>query len=342
MNQWQQREEEKARLQDLSVRELRKQAALKCVPLTHISAAVEKKDLIALILRAGPVLDHYGVSTGVKVHSADSIAKDIAAGVPNKPKKKKKKRKSSHSSSSSSSSRGRRKKRSKSRRRSRSRGRKRSKSREKKKKSRSRSPSLQMISAPLVVTAPKERAAATRKPAVVDLDEPEPAPALAITDSVSTVLVDPAPAAPPSAPEGPDFARAGMAAAAALGFDVLPKRTSNLPEAPAPGLRPSINALGSAPSNSLLPGGRVCIQYIINSKCELGNKCPDAHIIDPEEEMRVRARFKDQECHFGASCTRAGCLFRHPGERVEEGAFVPEGQQVRLKCTPHGMQLSYM
>lgn len=140
----------------------------------------------------------------------------------------------------------------------------------------------------------------------------------------------------------PTLAQRGMAAAAAMGFDVLPK-TPAKPTAPAEGLRPSINSAAPLPYGAaLMPGGRICIQYLCTSKCDLGGNCPEAHIIDPEEEMRVRARFKEQECHYGAQCTRPGCLFRHPGERFEEGHFIPEGQQVALRATPQGMVLDFM
>eukprot|EP00927_Polykrikos_kofoidii_P047741 TRINITY_DN4200_c0_g2_i1.p1 TRINITY_DN4200_c0_g2~~TRINITY_DN4200_c0_g2_i1.p1 ORF type:complete len:365 (+),score=63.02 TRINITY_DN4200_c0_g2_i1:193-1287(+) len=356
------KEDERWRLETLTVKELRRQAALKDVPLTHIGAAVEKQDLVTLILKAGPVLNHYDISCGVKIHSADSISKLSHVKV----KKKKKKRKSSTSSSKSSGSRtsrsrsrGRRKKRSKSRRRSRSRPKKRSRSRGKR-KSMSRSPSVQLISAPLAIAAPgaargtntqaatssaassasHAAAVAARKKRRAEKALALEAGALAITDEVTCTT--PASAVPKSR-AGPNVAEVGMAAAAKLGFDVLPKRQSQPQEAPAPGLRPSINSVTSTPYGAaMMPGGRVCIAYLCNSKCELGNKCPEAHIIDPDEEMRVRARFKDQECHYGASCTRVGCLFRHPGEQIEDGTFVPEGQQVMLKATPQGMQINYM
>lgn len=143
--------------------------------------------------------------------------------------------------------------------------------------------------------------------------------------------------------EKPNVAQAGMAAAAAMGFNVLPKAPAQAPAAPALGLRPTVNTAAQAPYGaSLVPGGRICIQYLCHARCDLGSNCPEAHIIDPEEEMRVRARFKDQECHFGAECTRHGCLFRHPGERLEDAQFQPEGQQMALRATAQGMQLSYM
>merc|ERR1711893_302752 len=100
-----------------------------------------------------------------------------------------------------------------------------------------------------------------------------------------------------------------------MGFQVLPKAPINL-EAPQIGLRPTINtnapgALGAAIQS--ISTGRVCVAYMMNSKCDLGSRCTEAHITDPEEEMRIRARFKQQDCHSGASCRRVGCLFRHPG-----------------------------
>eukprot|EP00913_Durusdinium_trenchii_P029882 g28001.t1 len=116
-------------------------------------------------------------------------------------------------------------------------------------------------------------------------------------------------------------AQAGVAAAAALGFDVLPKQSSFVPPtAPALGLRPSINAPIPLPANSNPTQSRVCVQYLCWARCDRGSNCPEAHIMDPEEEMRVRAKFKLQECNQGASCTRTSCLFRHPGEHVEEEA----------------------
>jgi len=124
-----------------------------------------------------------------------------------------------------------------------------------------------------------------------------------------------------------DTAQAGMAAAAALGFNVLPK-ASSVPEGPAPGLRPTINAGGSSGPTQMASvldkGMRVCTQYLNWARCDRGAACPEAHIVDPEEEMRVRAKFKLQMCNQGASCTRKSCLFRHPGEAVDE-AHVPSG-----------------
>ena len=110
---------------------------------------------------------------------------------------------------------------------------------------------------------------------------------------------------------------AGVAAAAALGFSVVPQqKQSALAAAPAEGLRPSLWSVPAA----LAPGKeqRVCVQFLCWARCKRGSSCPEAHIMDPEEEMRVRAKFKLQECNQGASCTKKTCLFRHPGERVEE------------------------
>jgi len=341
-------------LDKLSVKELRRQAALKNVPLQQIAAALEKTDLINLIVRAGPVMDHYDVSTGVKIHSAESIA---SAPPMVKKKKKKKKRRSSSSSDSQSGSHstrsrgGRRKKQGKGHRsRSRSRRRKRSKSR-RRAKTVSRSPSIQVIVptvGPHRASGPVMRAVPPPVAATPERSTPSVAAAAAAA-AVALPITDvssPATASTPGAPKkptDPTLAQAGMAAAAALGFDVLPKAPSTGPAAPAAGLRPSINTVTPAPYGaSYMPGGRVCIQYLCTSRCDLGGNCPEAHIIDPEEEMRVRARFKEQECHYGAQCTRAGCLFRHPGEKFEEGNLVPEGQQVTLKVTPHGMALDFM
>merc|ERR1719433_2547188 len=130
-----------------------------------------------------------------------------------------------------------------------------------------------------------------------------------------------------------------MAAAAAMGFSVVPKASHTL-TAPAPGLRPSVNAAAARPSvgGAEIAIGRICIAYLCNASCQLGANCPEAHITDPEEEMCVRARFKEQECHFGAECTRHGCLFRHPGEKLEDSPFVPEGQQMALRATSQGVQ----
>merc|ERR1711924_59200 len=50
---------EREMLESMSVKELRRQAAMKNVPLTHISAAVERQELINLIIKAGPVTDKY-------------------------------------------------------------------------------------------------------------------------------------------------------------------------------------------------------------------------------------------------------------------------------------------
>jgi len=305
--------DEAARLYKLSVKELRRQAAIKNVPLTQISAAVEKRDLINLIVRAGPVLDTYDVQMGVKIHSASTIA-GTGKEKAQKKKKKKPRRKGRGSSSSSSCSSASRRSRGK-RRRKRSKSRRRSASRKEvrkaRPKSRSSSPSLTIITPPV--------------------GNLQPLPGLKAL---------PGPEAPGKAP--PTLAQRGMAAAAALGFDVLPKAPGRQPSAPAEGLRPSINSCAPVPyGTALAPGGRICIQYLCTSKCDLGGNCPEAHILDPEEEMRVRARFKEQECHYGAQCSRPGCLFRHPGERIEEGQFIPEGQQVALRATPQGMQLDF-
>mmetsp|Transcript_72178 Transcript_72178/g.222992 ORF Transcript_72178/g.222992 Transcript_72178/m.222992 type:complete len:332 (+) Transcript_72178:97-1092(+) len=326
-----------AHLKDLSVKELRRQAAVKNVPLTQIAAAVEKADLINLIVKAGPVLDTYDLHLGSKVHSATTIAERATTRVEKKkkPKAKKRKRRSSSSSGSSRSSHGRgpgrRAKKSPSKKRSPVR---KKRVRTQKSKSRSSSPSL------TIIVPPQAPAPASDLRAL-------PAPGAGSGPEVTIDLSGPAPPAASGKPgkpgDQPTIAQRGMAAAAALGFDVLPKAPASKPAAPAEGLRPTINSAAPVPYGaSLLPGGRICIQYLCTSKCDLGGNCPEAHIIDPEEEMRVRARFKEQECHYGAQCSRPGCLFRHPGERFEEGRFVPEGQQVTLRATPQGMQLDFM
>jgi len=325
------REAEKERLDDMSIRELRKLAALKDVPLTHISVALEKKDLITMIMRAGPSKNHYGVDDAVRVHSAESIAQGIRTGAfdkRNMKKKKKKKRKSSTSSSDSSKSR---KKKSKEE------VRKPNRIENKKEAARvlSRSPSVEMLDAPrLALPAPKRAKARAKKAAdkaVQDLDTLAlPAP------SVPATLIE-------DEPDIIDVAQAGMVAAAALGFNVLPIE-KELPMAPAIGLRPSINVGGGgAPTNVLFNGGRVCFNYIISAKCEYGSRCPDAHITDPEEEMRVRQKFKSMDCNAGAACMRQGCLFKHPGEAVDNEKYIPDGQQAVLKPGAGGsLQLSYL
>ncbi|CAE8636199.1 unnamed protein product, partial [Polarella glacialis] len=163
-------------LEKLSVRELRKQAAIKCVPLTHISSAIEKSDLIRLIIKAGPVLDQYDVNVGVKVYSAQTLA-DLAERPKgpkvkkDKDKKKKKKdkekdkdkKKKGASSSSESSSNKKKRKRSKSR-------------KGKKRKDASRSPSLTMMlpaDAPALINNP-EAAMAALLPAVRQFIAPAP------------------------------------------------------------------------------------------------------------------------------------------------------------------------
>mmetsp|Transcript_27667 Transcript_27667/g.51915 ORF Transcript_27667/g.51915 Transcript_27667/m.51915 type:complete len:410 (-) Transcript_27667:30-1259(-) len=391
-------------LEKLPVKELRRQAARKCVPLTLISTAVEKSDLINLIIKAGPVLDQYDVNVGVKVWTAEAIEshqpgtkpvrkdkdkksdknreKDKAKEAKEVPDKGKKKKKKKGSSGSEEASENKKKK-------------KRSKSRHKKgKKGTSRSPSLtMMLPAPPEVSAKKARRSpsltivvpgeaakrkavprkASRSPSltmmIADDDDvvvqEKPArvvqekPAKVVQEKTAKVnaeaamqaLLPPAKAAaapqkalptphpatavdvPSRKPPGADTAQAGVAAAAALGFDVLPKQSSYTSNAPAPGLRPSLNAPSAPPvagSNSL--GQRVCVQYLCFTRCDRGSNCPEAHIMDPEEEMRVRAKFKLQECNQGASCTRTSCLFRHPGERVEEATL--SGNQVLQKATP--------
>jgi len=327
---------ERIRLEKLSVKELRRQAAVKNVPLTQISAAVEKADLINLIIRAGPVLDTYDMQLGTKVHSATSIAEKTRDKTTKDKDKYRDKKKKRRRPSSSSSSRGRRRKRSKSRRRA-SPPKKRSKSR-KPSRSRSSSESLQMIIPPTVqMVVAKALPPVPRKPRVKSATGLKALPDIDLSETAPAVPPPPAPST-----DQPSIAQRGMAAAAALGFDVLPKAPGNKLSAPAEGLRPTINTAAPAPYGAALtPGSRICIQYLCTSKCDLGRNCPEAHIIDPEEEMRARARFKDQECHYGAQCTRPGCLFRHPGEKLEEGQFIPEGQQVSLRSTAQGMTLEF-
>eukprot|EP00929_Paragymnodinium_shiwhaense_P112131 TRINITY_DN80385_c0_g1_i1.p1 TRINITY_DN80385_c0_g1~~TRINITY_DN80385_c0_g1_i1.p1 ORF type:complete len:343 (+),score=131.24 TRINITY_DN80385_c0_g1_i1:101-1129(+) len=334
--------EERAKLDKLTIKELRRQAALSNVPLTHISAAVEKNDLIAMILKAGPALDHYDANTQTKVWSAESIARAANMPKPKKEKKKKKKEKKKKSSSSSSSSESDKKRK------------KRSRSEPKmitmqKKKARSRSSSLELVSAPLAIANQpaakrKQRPVEKAKPQVVSIDKT--LDDMMVTDLTDDVLALPAEATlhvqDEEAP--PDLLQVGKAAAAALGFDVNPKAPAPERQAPKPGLRPSINHLSSTtPFGSAIgPGARPCVAYLTNAKCDLGDKCPDAHIIDPEEEMRVRAKFKEMECHHGSSCSRPGCLYRHPGERVDNTVVsVAEGKQVTMTPTAQGMQLNY-
>mmetsp|Transcript_83113 Transcript_83113/g.258035 ORF Transcript_83113/g.258035 Transcript_83113/m.258035 type:complete len:286 (-) Transcript_83113:46-903(-) len=280
--------------------------------------------------------DETALEAEVEEEAEEEEVEAEAGGDPQaaqKKKKKKRRRRSSSSGSSSPSSR------------SRSRGRRRRKRSKtprppspgrpkKRSRSASSSPSLTIIVPPGAPQQPRRRGLRAL---------PAPGPAGAPAAGLKALPNIDTPGVAPAEPSGPTLAQKGMAAAAALGFDVLPKAPASKPSAPAEGLRPSINTAAPAPYGaSLMPGGRICIQYLCTSKCELGSNCPEAHIIDPDEEMRVRARFKEQECHYGAQCSRPGCLFRHPGEKVEEGQFVPEGQQVALRATAQGMQLEFM
>mmetsp|Transcript_159950 Transcript_159950/g.298412 ORF Transcript_159950/g.298412 Transcript_159950/m.298412 type:complete len:329 (-) Transcript_159950:59-1045(-) len=310
-------------LERLSVKELRKHAAIRNVPLTSIAAAVEKRDLINLILCAAPVLDQYDINGAPKVWNAESLA--AARG---RPKDKKKKKKHRSSSSSSSSSGGRKKK--------------------KKKKRRKRSPSITIITPPMKglpssLSAPvgvpsaaavKGAAAATAFMQLIDKPAPIVVPSAVSSAPKPLTYISEADKAAAKAKEA-SLAQKGMAAAAALGYDVLPKAAqSSLPAAPMEGLRPSVNPPGTGvPMGQYgLPNlKRVCTNYLISARCDLGANCPDAHILDPEEEMHIRAKFKQQECHFGASCTRAGCLFLHPGEKKEECNFIPAGSGVTMR-----------
>ncbi|CAJ1344863.1 unnamed protein product [Effrenium voratum] len=385
-------------LERLSVKELRLQALRKCVPLAQISAAIEKSDLIGLIVKAGPVLDQYDVSVGAKVWTAESIEshqpgkakkdkeKKSKKEKPKEPEKKKKKKGDGSSASEAQAP--------------------------KKSKRGRRSPSLTMMlpadapeqvanpEAAMKALLPPEPPAPAPKalpvkakdeaPAVIDDDDddavavvgtvPPPAPApgakaagkrrrrepVEVNDdeeeqekrrkekekkakekkekaerekerkereakekeekaAAERERGEPSSELPgeslglPQARRTANTAQVGVAAAAALGFDVLPKQSSFTSNAPAPGLRPSVNpAAAAAAAGANLQGHRVCVQYLCFTRCDKGSSCPEAHIMDPEEEMRVRAKFKLQECNQGAGCTRTSCLFRHPGERVEE------------------------
>jgi len=307
------------------------------------------------------VLDHYDTDAGSKVWSADTIAKQGYVKLKKDKKKKKREQRKSTSSGSSSGSSRKRKKRSKSRKRSRSRGRKKVEPVRQTinlnrpiRRVPSRSPSIELVCAPLSVrnsgvrepkSTPALRRAAARMcggKSAKALD----ANTLAITDLTSSCDSATVPTFVAEEVESVDIAQAGMAAAAALGFSVLPKPQKQQ-SAPAPGLRPSINSAQSVVAAASLGGaqvlaGRVCISYMISAKCELGSRCPDVHVVDPEEEMRIRARFKSQECQNGAACNRPGCLFRHPGEKFDGAAFIPEGQKVTLKSTVQGVQLVRM
>lgn len=343
-----------------SVKELRRQAALRNVPLTRIAAALEKQELIALILNAPPVRDQYNID-GPKVWDAESIAADALK--PKPPKKKKKKKKKGRSDSSSSKSSSSRHKKSK----------KHKHAIKQEQSVKQELPVKQEIQDRSALKRPRERdrsssvemmemVVPSKLPALPAVSEPSGAPTPPKprvrnranassslpppSDSVALVIADDDP--PPSGPSKPSrlpvpdtsVAEAGMAAAAALGFSVLPKapRASN---APAAGLRPSVTSASSQPLTSAYAQGRVCIEYLCKASCQLGANCPDVHIRDPEEEMRVRSRFKDQDCHFGAACTRSFCLYRHPGEQAEELTFVPEGQQVMLRSTSSGVVLDF-
>ena len=158
--------------------------------------------------------------------------------------------------------------------------------------------------------------------------------------------------------------KVGVAAARALGFDVLPKASAVQRLAPAPGLRPSINA--PLPTGNAKQA-RVCVSYLCWARCDRGAACPEAgassfrglldhlgvqslcvvcqaHIMDPEEEMLEpcshHLSFSSQACarkvqapgvQSGCELYTSGapdvrfrpfsgttCLFRHPGELVEE------------------------
>lgn len=318
---------ESFQLGKLTVKELRRQAALRNVPLTHISAAVEKQDLVNLILRARPVTDHYDICSSVKVHSAASIAEAQRSGVKQpKEKKVKKKKKRRRSTSSSNSSSGNRKKR------KRSRSLKAIKGRTKK----SRSPSVTMI-IPTITIGQKEKLVLE----IVDTST------VSIPSAINTPVAKASPAdiarakiaAATPKPDDPTLAQRGMAAASALGYDVLPKAPStSLKAAPGIGLRPSINSahvgagMGHVMNIQGLTNSRICTNYLTRSRCDMGANCPEAHITDPEEEMRVRAKFKTQECNKGASCQRRECLYRHPNEIAEEtAALVPAGRGFTLR-----------
>eukprot|EP00747_Dinoflagellata_sp_TGD_P207427 gnl/TRDRNA2_/TRDRNA2_81005_c0_seq1.p1 gnl/TRDRNA2_/TRDRNA2_81005_c0~~gnl/TRDRNA2_/TRDRNA2_81005_c0_seq1.p1 ORF type:complete len:303 (+),score=80.44 gnl/TRDRNA2_/TRDRNA2_81005_c0_seq1:105-1013(+) len=297
---------EAAMLSSMSVKELRRQAALRNVPLTQITTAVEKKDLIALIAQAPTVLDQYDISGG-KVHTAESISQMTYREKVERKKKQSKRARSS--SSSSSSSRHKKKKK-------------------KGKRKRSKSP----IAHPL----------RGKKPAIM-IDGPAEQEVLEIEEDDE-----------PPKPEavGGMIAQAGMAAAAALGFSVEPKQKKTggvVQTGAAQGLRPSIRAPEPVTgANSFVPNknkkyeGRICIAYLCTAQCQLGANCPDMHIVDPEEEMRTRARFKGQMCSFGSECTRSYCLYRHPGEKLEEHVAAPEGHSVTMKGTGSGMVLQFM
>lgn len=319
---------ERELLEKCSVKELRRQAALKNVPLTHISAAVERPELINLIIRAPPIHDKYDFKIGVKVHSAESIAqahkehaerkarKAEARARKDDSKKKKKRRKSSSSSSSgsssgSSSSSDHKKKKKKADKAPKT------KPQEKRKKIRSRSPSLEMIAPKPAV--PKQGTLAARR-------------AARAAAKLKALPAPEEPAPPPAAEAERNTAQVGMAAAAAMGFNVLPKAAAPVAASPLPGLRPSLRepqhiapAVGG--SSMTATGQRVCVQYMCTNRCDLGAACTDAHITDPEEEMRIRSKFKEQECQLGANCTRPYCLYRHPSERLEEGRFGPGSGQ---------------
>lgn len=322
------------------MKELRRIACKKNVPLTQISAAVEKSDLITLILRAGPVSDTYDVNLGVKIHSSSTIEKTLKDKGKKKTRKRKRPRSTSRSSSSPSCrslSRGRKKKKGGNGRRSNSPDRKHGKSVQKG-KSVSRSPSLVMVVPPKPVHGRAAGRAALRALPPAPQTNTAPVGGLKAIQNVDLTSA----ATPAKLSDQPTNAEKGMAAAAALGFDILPKERTKM-TAPAEGLRPTINTCAPVPFGVAgMPGGRICIQYLCTSRCDLGGNCPESHIIDPEEEMRVRARFKEQECHYGAQCSRPGCLFRHPGERFEEGRFLPEGHQVTLRATPQGLALEYV
>lgn len=317
-------------LEQSSVKELRRQAALRSVPLTHISAALEKKDLVNLILNAKPVTDQYDINSNRKVHTAESIAAasraaERKAKLP-KDKKKKKKRKASSSSRSSDS--GKKKKRSRSRKPA---------TKGRRKKSRSSSDCVEMI-IPMIEIGKKDKPILE----IADTSTVSVPSAINIPKArmPTTAAAKAKAAAEKAAAEPPTEAARGMAAAAALGYNVLPKAASSSLKAAAGSaagiLRPSINTGGNTIGAQGLSNSRICTSYLQFARCDMGANCPDAHITDPDEEMRVRAKFKLQECKFGATCTRKGCLFRHPGEITEEYQAVPMGQGWSLRPDKDG------
>lgn len=383
-------------LECLSIKDLKRRAVLCNVPLLHISAVVERRELISLIKKAKVPDDQYITGHG-KIHFAKKEDLDEDHGLKRKRVDIDKEASESSSSSSSSSSTDSS---------VRKRKRKMKKILKKQKKAVAAEDAERFkgfgddvyqggnlgVSQPLGerdIAAERERsplpyhapttgivdagrlsadgkvlhegaAAAAALLKQGGVGEPSTGPtstgqelALAKKAPTTTLALRALPA-----PEPENAAQEGLIAASQMGFDVVPREPAPIPKPInrplIAGLMPLQNLQGPAVHQNnnanaivdrLTPGagfGRVCIEYLCNSKCERGDACPEAHITDPEEEMRVRAKFKEQECRFGKECTRPLCMYRHPGEKMEEVAAVPEGGGVALRVTKDGVKLDFL